>query len=215
MTFYSQTGEDDFLNLNYFKNKKDGVYIELGALDGVKYSNTKFFEDNLNWKGVLIEPNPDEFEMLKINRKNNFLFNNLISCCKEPQSFRYFLNHDLAAVSGIENTLSQHHFDTFYNNISFNSSEQKIIEIIPKTLTEVINATNIKHIDFMSLDVEGHELEVLQSWDFRVPIDLILIETLGVQPLKDESCRKILLENGYKFETKFQHNEIFILDNIF
>ncbi len=59
--YFSQSGEDEFLNNNYFLNKKDGIYIELGALDGVLYSNTKFFEDNLNWKGILIEPHPYKF----------------------------------------------------------------------------------------------------------------------------------------------------------
>ena len=41
--YYSQCGEDAFLNNNFFKNKKNGVYVELGALDGVLYSNTKIF----------------------------------------------------------------------------------------------------------------------------------------------------------------------------
>ena len=54
--YYSQCGEDEFLNETIFFNKKNGKYIELGALDGIQYSNTKFFEDNLGWSGVLIEP---------------------------------------------------------------------------------------------------------------------------------------------------------------
>ena len=106
--YYSQCQEDIFLNEHIFKNKQNGIYIELCALDGVLYSNTKFFEDTLNWTGILIEPHPDKFILLKKNRPNNFLFNNLVSCHKEPLKFRYFVN-DHAAVSGVENTLSQHH----------------------------------------------------------------------------------------------------------
>ena len=82
----------------------------------------------------------------------------------------------------------------------------------PKTLTEIVKSTGITHIDFLSLDVEGHEYEVLQSWDFSIPIDLILIEMLGLQSEKDELCRKILIQNGYSFVQKFNHNEIFVLD---
>jgi hypothetical protein len=67
--YYSQAGEDEFLNSNYFKNKRDGIYIELGALDGTLYSNTKFFEDQLGWKGILIEPHPYKFQDLKKQTK--------------------------------------------------------------------------------------------------------------------------------------------------
>ncbi len=211
--YYSQSKEDIFLNENIFRNKQNGVYIELGALDGVEYSNTKFFEDSLNWKGILIEPHPEKFKLLQINRPNNFLFNNLVSCHKEPLEFRYFVDQ-CAAVSGVENTLSQHHFDTFFenNNEWFKSLSQNKIFIKPASLTEIVKSTNITHIDLLSLDVEGHEYEVLKSWDFSIPIDIILIETLGVQPEKDELCREILIKNNYKFITKHEHNEIFAIE---
>ena len=70
--YYSQYQEDVFLNDRYFKNKRNGTYIELGALDGIFYSNTKFFEDQFGWSGILIEPHPIICESLKNNRPNNF-----------------------------------------------------------------------------------------------------------------------------------------------
>lgn len=209
--YYSQCQEDIFLNENIFKNKKNGVYIELGALDGILYSNTKFFEDILNWKGILIEPHSEKFKLLQINRPNNFLFNNLVSCHEEPLEFRYFVDFH-AAVSGVENTLSQFHFDTFFNNIDTKSLQQNKIFLKPRTLSEIVNETKLTHIDLLSLDVEGHEYEVLKSWDFSIVIDIILLETLGVQPEKDEMCREILIKNNYKFITKWQHNEIFAIN---
>ena len=48
----------------------------MGALDGIKYSNTKFFEELLNWTGILIEPNPVMFNKLIKNRPNNYLSDN-------------------------------------------------------------------------------------------------------------------------------------------
>lgn len=209
---YSQLQEDLFLNNNIFKNKQNGVYIELGALDGILYSNTKFFEDTLNWTGILIEPHPEKFKLLQINRPNNFLFNNLVSCHTEPLEFRYFVDCH-AAVSGVENTLSQHHFDTYFeSNDEWNKTlPQNKILIKPVSLTDIVKSTKLTHINFLSLDVEGHEFEVLKSWDFSIPIDIILIETLGVQPEKDELCRQILFKNNYKFIQKYKHNEIFAL----
>lgn len=211
--YYSQCEEDSFLNNTFFKNKRNGVYIELGALDGVLFSNTKFYEDTLNWTGILIEPHPDKFIALKNNRPNNILCNDLVSCHQEPLQFRYFVNFH-AAVSGVENTLSKHHIDTYYesNNPHNKAAPQCRKMITPRTLTEIIKSTNIRHVDFLSLDVEGHEYEVLQSWDFSIPIDLILIEMLGVQPEKDELCRKILIDKGYTFIQSFRHNEIYVRD---
>ncbi len=88
---------------------------------------------------------------------------------------------------------------------------QNKLFIKPTSLTTIIKETNLTHIDLLSLDVEGHEYEVLNSWDFSIPIDVILIETLGVQPEKDELCREILIKNNYKFITVCHHNEIFAI----
>jgi FkbM family methyltransferase len=213
MYSFSQNYEDIFLNQNIFKNKQNGVYIELGALDGVLYSNTKFFEDSLNWKGILIEPHPEKFKLLQQNRPNNFLFNSLVSCHKEPLEYRYFVDCH-AAVSGVENTLSQHHFDTYFesNNEWNKTLPQNKIFIKPISLSEIVKSTNLRHIDLLSLDVEGHEYEVLQYWDFSIPIDIILIETLGVQPDKDEKCREMLIKNNYRFITKYKRDEIFAIN---
>lgn len=210
--YYSQCGEDKFLNENFFKNKREGVYIELGALDGVLYSNTKFFEDELSWNGILIEPNPDKFPLLSANRANNFLFNNLVSCHTKQLSFRYFTDA-MAAVSGVEDTLSKWHIDTFFenNNDWHKNQPQRTKLLTPISLTEIVKKTQVTHIDFFSLDVEGHEYEVLKSWDFSVPIDLILIEVLITNEEKNASCRELLINNGYKFIIAFEHNEIYIL----
>lgn len=206
--YYSQSGEDQYLNDHIFKNKKKGVYIELGALDGVVYSNTKFFEDSLDWTGILIEPHPIMYNRLKENRPNNILCNDLVSCKEEPLEFRYFIQC-YAACSGVENTLSQHHMDVYFNNEHNKSLPQDKIILKPKTLTEIIKSTNINHIDFLSLDVEGHEYEVLTSWDFSIPIDIILIETLGVEPSKDQLCRELLMKNNYQFVSICGCNEIY------
>jgi hypothetical protein len=77
-------------------------------------------------------------------------------------------------------------------------------------LTDIVKESGLTHIDLLSLDVEGHEYEVLKSWDFSVPIDVILMETLGTDVDKDELCREILVNNGYRFFAKCAHNEVFV-----
>ena len=78
--FYSQLCEDLFI-FKHFINKKveDGIFVELGAIDGIRYSNSKFFEDYLGFTGILIEPTR-KYNNLIINRpkcKNyNYAINN-------------------------------------------------------------------------------------------------------------------------------------------
>jgi hypothetical protein len=103
--------------------------------------------------------------------------------------------------------------DVYFNNEHYRSLQQDKIVIKPKTLTEIIQSTYITHIDFLSLDVEGHEYEVLQSWDFSIPIDIILIEMLAVEPNKDQLCRDILIKNNYQFISICGCNEIYAHPN--
>ena len=71
-TFYSQKGEDLFVFKNLINRKvDDGVYLELGAYDEITYSNTLFFEENLNFRGILIEPIKTVFKKLEKNRPRN------------------------------------------------------------------------------------------------------------------------------------------------
>lgn len=215
---YSQCEEDLYIINTFFidktKNviKRNGIYLELGALDGILFSNTKMFQDFFDWRGILIEPHPIQYQNLIKNRPNNFLFNDLVSNSSEELKYRYFENR-YSAVSGVENTLPSRHFPEYFENENILSAdiEQYTIMKKPKSLTEIIQSCHMSYIDFMSLDVEGHELEVLLSWDFSVPIHVIMIEMLGKNKEREDQCRYLLLSRGYKFHSVFKHNELFVL----
>jgi FkbM family methyltransferase len=194
---YSQCGEDQILNDNIFKNKRNGIFLEMGALDGVLYSNTKFFEDSLGWTGILIEPNPVQFELLKKNRPNCKLYNNLVSDIDDELDFRYFLDGH-AAVSGVKDSLAESHKKAWFDNPEFGCLPQAIQKMKPRTLTDIIKDSGVSHIDFFSLDVEGHELNVLKSYDFSVPIDIILIETIDEKKTENYQCAEILIRKGFR-----------------
>ena len=206
--YFSQCQEDQFLHKHFCKDKMRGTYIELGAVDGIFQSNTKFFEDSMQWSGILIEPEQNKFKQLQQNRPNNFLVNELVSCERDALVYRCI--EGIEAVAGVASSLSHHHLEAYYDCEKFKYLHQYTRLITPKTLTEIIKSTPITHIDFLSLDVEGHELEVLKSWDFSVPIDLILMETLGVDCEKETMCRDLLVQHGYHFKCKCAHNEIFV-----
>ena len=206
----SQCNEELILFESHFKHKMNGTFIELGALDGLLYSNTKLLEDKYKWKGVLIEANPYEFCKIKSNRPNCEAFNSVVSDRHEPVCFRIVKVHSTAAVSGIDDTLPESHEKMFFHS---NVPQEKQM-IQPKSLTSIIKQSRFKtntEIDFLSLDVEGHELEVLRSYDFSIPITYILVENL-FNTTKDQEVQALLQSKGYKFITRIAHNDLFKQD---
>ena len=184
MNYKSQQNEDKILFTKYFSKIQliEPIYFEAGVMDGIFYSNTYFVEKSLNWKGILVEPNPYNYNLLHKNRNNNNkFFNNIISNEKDELEFIYYNCHSLSAVSAVTNTLPKNNYITYFNNDDKwqNNLRDKYLKkeyIKPKSLTDIITESNFDHIDFFSLDVEGHELNVLLSFDWSIPINTILIE---------------------------------------
>ena len=94
----SQDKEDQYVVRKYFKGLCGGTYLELGALDGVRFSNSHLFEFGFGWSGVLIEPNPASFAKLQQNRPNNMLHN--FAVCNSPR-YVHFIESGDGAVTGI------------------------------------------------------------------------------------------------------------------
>ena len=69
-TLYSQLGQD-LAVIDFYKEKKDGFFVEIGAVDGIEISNTYLLETKYNWKGICVEAIPDKFEKLVKNRPNS------------------------------------------------------------------------------------------------------------------------------------------------
>lgn len=142
-------------------NYKNGVYIELGALDGVSWSNTKWLEDQLGWTGILIEPSVKGYDACLSNRPNNKAFN--CACVsfdhKEDYVMGDFEGHPMSSIDGTRLGLAP------LNRVS------------ARTLQSVIDESGYNYIDFLSLDVEGYELNVLKGIDFdKQNIKYMLIE---------------------------------------
>lgn len=217
MKFYSQQNEDSEIYNLFFKNQpiKNGFFIELGAYDGIFASNTKFFEDHLGFNGILIEPIPSAYKKLKRNRSNCITYNNIITTKKDVS----FIGDSLTA--GVKDTMS----DSHKNNWGLNNLTEYKIET--NRIDSIVKENDIKYIDFFSIDVEGGELEVLKTIDWRIPIWLILIEltpeNIDVTKLpekiktaylerigKDNECRKILRENGFSFIKRIGGNDLWV-----
>jgi FkbM family methyltransferase len=203
MTFYSQQGEDLFIYKNFINNTiTDGVFVELGAYDGLKYSNTMFFQQHLGFKGILIEPIKELYDKLILNRLPCKCYNTAISLNEDDVQF--YVN---GAVSGIKENMT----DCFIKKWHKRSSMR---EISTTKLDNIFERENITYIDFFSLDVEGGELDVLNTINWSaVSMYLMCIELDGHNKEKDKKCREILIKNGFEFKAKLCINEFWINPN--
>jgi len=209
--FFSQIGEDVLIYNNFInKYREDGTYVEIGGSDGVELSNSKFFHDNLGFRGLLVEPVPHFFNQLKVNRPNDVCVNCAVDYKEGVQKF---LGH--SHVAGIENYLSPILKDKYLKN-----ANTWYIRTYP--MSKVISHAGLKYIDYFSIDVEGAELAILETIDWSIPIYLITIELNEKVTendknglIKNEKCRDILRKNGFRFLKQIDINEFWINDNYF
>lgn len=197
--FYSQNMEDYFL-YRYYLNTivSDGIYVELGAQNGVENSNTFFLEQRFGYKGLLIEPSPNQFNSLVRNRGSNYCENYAIDIDIDE---KIFIGNN--ACAGLKYTMAKSHMDKWH----VNSREYKVKTIPIKYL---IKKHNINYIDFFSIDVEGGEELILETMDWSIPVFIICIELDNQNKEKDERCRQILIEKEFEFLIRMNNNDFFI-----
>ena len=134
--------------LNQIFNKKKGFFIELGANNGLFQSNTAFFEKNMEWKGILIEPSPKGYKLCKKNRPNSVCLN--YACVSNDYKNKYIEGdfedgHPMSSVNGVR------------------LGKKKLVKVKATTLEKILNVHCDTDIDFLSLDTEGYELEILKG----------------------------------------------------
>jgi len=176
---YSGQSFIDF-EIRKYLNFNNGFFIEMGAFNGIMYSNTLHLEKYKNWNGLLVEPSKKQFELCKQARPKSEVFNYL--CTSSNNAGKDYLFYDMGAMSysKFENT------DNDYTNHDKNAKkildkfQEKEDSYYIKTITvnELLNSISApKLINFFSLDVEGAELEVLDGFDFNeYKIQYLLIE---------------------------------------
>jgi FkbM family methyltransferase len=129
-------------------NKEYGFFIELGANDGLTQSNTAFFEKSRKWSGILIEPSIIGYELCLKNRPNSICFNYACVSNDYKDDFVYgdFQQNSLmASING--------------ERLGSNS----LTQVKAITLEHILDSQNITTIDFLSLDTEGYELNILKG----------------------------------------------------
>jgi FkbM family methyltransferase len=156
---YSQYGQD-LACYDLLQQKKGGFFMDIGANDGITFSNSFLFEEK-GWKGVCVEPHPIVFQTLNEKRSCHCLN----ACISEQDGIVDFLAVEGPAhmLSGIESFLSEDHLRRINQEISEKGGELRRIQIEAITPESLLKRYEIDVIDFLSVDTEGCELPILRS----------------------------------------------------
>jgi FkbM family methyltransferase len=185
--FYSQDNQDKYLEYIVFKGFKNGVYVDVGAHDGVSFNNTLYFEKNNNWTGILIEPIKSVFDKLVINRPNSINLN--CAVCNNDGETEFLCNTGYTEmISGIKNTFDYRHWERLQNENKQMNSTTEVIKVSTKKLETIFDENKISHIHYLSIDVEGAEFEVIKSINF----DKVFIDVIGFENNYDDSSIPIV-----------------------
>jgi len=209
--YYSQIGQDQYYIENIIKFKKDGFYLDIGANDGIHTSNTATLDLDLGWRGICVEANPFLIPLLKKNRPNAMVVE--AACWIENT------NIDLEITNSNNNGIEGHLLSRIANlgrdqkQFSLHFQEnKKCVNVLAKTVTSIIEE-NYKLpcvIDYLSLDTEGSELEILKSIDYnKIDIRFMTVEHGKRKGYLDE-IKSFLDLQGFSLHRKNQWDAEFI-----
>jgi FkbM family methyltransferase len=185
---YSQ-GIEEFYLLNYFRYVNNGVLVDIGAADGINNSNSRKLIE-LGWSGLLVEPNKKNYSKLQdlyVSNQNIILENVGCSLKTELNQVFYIDQNDeyeqLSTFSYDQSLICKNIF-----NCGFVEDKIDLYNT-----TELLLKHNITNINFLTIDTEAFDSNVIRGIDFtKIEIDLICIENI------DENAMDILKNNNYE-----------------
>lgn len=184
MSNHKSQFEQDKHVLDVYHDKKNGYFVDIGAYDGIESSNTYILEKDYNWNGICVECNPRYFQMLCDVRS-----------CYKSNSAIYNVNgrimpfYDSGGYAGFVETNNHSHI-----------TNDPIIQVTTQTLTSLLEKFNAPpFIEYLSLDTEGSEYEILKAHDFnRYKFGYICVEHNHIDKNR-KAIRELLENNGYEF----------------
>lgn len=183
---YAQNREDVIL-AGFFNDMKDGFYVDIGANDPIFDSVTKYFY-NIGWRGINIEPIPALYERLVEDRPRDI--NLKVGIADKPGELKLRVYDNGDGLSTFLNSMKQGYAKK--NTYATSKFHDQLVPV--KTLKQVFDENNVKHINFMKVDIEGYEYNALigNDWDRYRP-EVICIEANHVE----KDWRPLLKEHHY------------------
>ncbi|HET9055386.1 MAG TPA: FkbM family methyltransferase [Chitinophagaceae bacterium] len=207
-TSFAQVGEDRILDW-YFHDKKSGFYVDIGANHPYIYSNTyKFYLKG--WKGINVDANPGTKKLFDALRKRDINVESGVSLTPGVMDFYTFEN---SVFNTMDRQTAEMHCKEHLINI------REVVKIKTRTLAEILDTylPPAQKIDFMSIDVEGLDMEVLQSnnWEKYKP-EVLVVECVyqDSDDIKNMEATVYLKKLGYSFFAKTINTFFFSLKKL-
>jgi FkbM family methyltransferase len=200
MTYYSQFGQDKTV-LEHYNFKKNGYFVEIGAWDGIKISNTYAME-KLGWNGICVEPLPDRYAQLVRNRKCKTY--NLAVDFESNKVLDFVVNNFL---SGDIERLDIARVEAEPGGL------QKRIKVKTINFTEMLDdAQAPQFMEFLSLDTEGSEYDILNGLDHsKYRFGYISVEHNYKEPTRTK-IKELLVSKGYTYKGPNKVDDDYIND---
>ena len=204
----SQLGEEKII-LDLFDNNFKGKFVDLGCFHPTRHNNT-FELYKKGWRGINVDLNPFTIELFNFFRPKDININTAISNKNEEVEL-YYINE-----FNTQNTLDKNHLEFLKSH--HNVPQKQIIKkkIYTEKLENILNKYNFKKIDFLNIDIEGHELKILENFDFEnTYVKTICVEMIDHNEKskeKNHKIRKILNKNFYLLK-QLDINYIYINKN--
>ena len=200
---YSQDQEDLFIN-DYFKNIDDGFYLDIGCYHPIKYSNTALLY-NRGWQGINIDMNQTSIDLFNILRKKDK--NICAAISSSNKKVTQYIDHIYSPVNTIDKNFSQ----VISKRLKTKPFSEK--NIFTNTFSEIVkkNEIQITKIDFLNIDVEGHDYDVLKGIDLlNIKPKIICIEIDNHEKnLSNQKIKNYLIKFNYKIIKSIGLNAFF------
>lgn len=186
LPIFTAQHKEDIILAEIF-NTRNGFFVEVGGYDGIRLSNSYFFE-TMGWRGLIVEPIPDLCEKLKKQRKC-IIVQAAASDRKAEIDFYISDGCEVLSTCGFRSA--------DLNRISEAGASVEKIVVQALTLDSIFEENNVDQIDFISIDVEGAELSVLRGLSLKVyKPRIIIVEANDV--VYDPRVHNFLIHNDYR-----------------
>lgn len=199
--YYSQHGEDALLDL-IFKDQKEGFFVEIGCIDGRRFSNTLAFEER-GWKGLCVEAHSGYIDMLRKNRPNSIVCHCAAGEVDEETVFYANARGSLSTLDKAKEEQFQRNYGSYFSGFE----EQRVKKA---RLSTLLDSNHVSDIDILSLDIEGYEVEAMKGLDLsRHRPKVMVIESDSKE--HEAQLDAMILPHGYIKSVRLYVNQYYVI----